>query len=75
MERDELPGDAESPVSLGPTPPPEAAPTDVLPAVVRSRADDSRRYICYSDSADAGEVAATRLSVDVDAVVSRELRR
>jgi hypothetical protein len=62
-------------VFVGPPPPYRAAPDDVLPAVVKTRSDGARRYICYADSAEAGAVAATRLSVDADAVVKRELWR
>ncbi|WP_436908342.1 hypothetical protein [Halosimplex marinum] len=62
-------------VVVGPPPPPTAAPGDVLPAVVRTRSDDSERYICYSAAPEYDGVAETRLSVDTDAVVERELWR
>jgi len=65
----------EGRVVIGPPPPPTAAPEDVLPAVVRTRSDDSERYICYSTAAEYDGVAETRLSVDTDAVVERELWR
>lgn len=64
----------EGRVVVGP-PPPTAAPEDVLPAVVRTRSDDSERYICYSAAPEYDGVAETRLSVDVAAVVERELWR
>ncbi len=62
-------------VVIGPPPPPTAAPEDVLPAVVRTRTDDSRRYILYSDAPDRDGVAESRLSVDADVVLDRELWR
>jgi len=62
-------------VVVGPPPPRTDEPDDVLPAVVRTRTDDSRRYICYSDATDSDTVASTRLSVDIDVVVERELWR
>jgi hypothetical protein len=65
----------EGRVVVGPPPPPTAAPADVLPAVVRTRSDDSERYICYSAAPKYDGVAETRLSVDTDAVVERELWR
>jgi len=65
----------EGRVVVGPPPPPTAAPADVLPAVVRTRSDDSERYICYSAAPEYDGVAETRLSVDVGAVVERELWR
>ncbi|WP_123535159.1 hypothetical protein [Halosimplex salinum] len=65
----------EGRVVVGPPPPAGAEPDDVLPAVVRTRSDDSRRYILYSDAPDRDGVAETRLSVDADSVVERELWR
>lgn len=62
-------------VTIGPPPSPTEAPDDVLPAVVRTRTDDSRRYIVYSDAPRDDGVAETRLSVDAESVVSRELWR
>ncbi|WP_415379500.1 hypothetical protein [Halosimplex sp. TS25] len=62
-------------VVIGPPPPPTAAPEDVLPAVVRTRTDDSRRYILYSDAPECDGVAESRLSVDADVVIDRELWR
>ncbi|MFC7196943.1 hypothetical protein ACFQL4_23620 [Halosimplex aquaticum] len=62
-------------VVIGPPPPPTAAPEDVLPAVVRTRTDDSRRYILYSDAPDRDGVAESRLSVGADVVLDRELWR
>lgn len=62
-------------VVVGPPPPPGSEPNDILPAVVRTRSDDSRRYILYSDAPDRDGVAETRLSVDADTVVERELWR
>ena len=59
---------------VGPPPPRGAAPDDVLPAVVTTLSDDTRRYVCYSDRVGAGgeTVVSTRLSADPDAVVSLE---
>ena len=71
----ELPKTREGGITIGPPPPPTAAPDDVLPAVVRTRSDDSRRYIVYSDASDRAGVAETRLSVDSDVVLDRELWR
>lgn len=65
----------EGRLTIGPPPPPTAAPDDVLPAVVRTRSDDSRRYILYSDASDRAGVAETRLSVDTKVVLDRELWR
>lgn len=65
---------SEDRVVVGPPPAPRDAPDDVLPAVVRTRTDGSRRYICYSDSGPDG-VAETRLSVDAEVVLDRELWR
>ena len=65
----------EGRVVVGPPPPRTVEPDDVLPAVVRTRTDECRRYICYSDAMDSDRVATTRLSVDIDVVVERELWR
>jgi len=73
-ERDSLDGRAGR-VFVGPPPPYRAAPDDVLPGVFKTRSDGAHRYICYADSPEVGAVAATRLSVDADAVVERELWR
>jgi hypothetical protein len=73
--REEHSGPPEGRVVVGPPPPPTATPADVLPAVVRTRNDDSERYICYSTAAEYDGVAETRLSVDTEAVVERELWR
>ena len=62
-------------VVVGPPPPPDVAPDDVLPATRQRRSDGVQRYICYDDSKPAAEVAASRLSVDGNIVVSRELWR
>lgn len=62
-------------VFVGPPPPADATPDDVLPATRQRRSDGARRYICYDNGFDAEEVATTRLSVDYDVVVERELWR
>lgn len=62
-------------VLVGPPPPPAAAPDDVLPATRQRRTDGARRYILYDDDLDVGRVADSRLSVDADVVVERELWR
>ncbi|MFB6140984.1 MAG: hypothetical protein ABEJ26_11180 [Halosimplex sp.] len=73
---EEEPSEArEGRVVVGPPPPPRAAPADVLPAVVRTRSDESRRYICYSDAPGDDGVAESRLSVDAEVVLDRELWR
>jgi len=73
-ERDSR-GQGAGRVFVGPPPPYRSAPEDVLPAVVRTRTDGARRYICYDADSTGDSVAATRLSVDADTVVSRELWR
>lgn len=65
----------EDRVVVGPPPPASDGPDDVLPAVVRNRTDESRRYICYSDTDPGDSVVDTRLSVDAAVVLDRELWR
>jgi hypothetical protein len=75
MPEHRAPGETESPVTVGQERTPAVAPDDVLPSIVRSRSDDTQRYIAYSSVADGDEVEHYWLSVDLDAVVSRELWR
>lgn len=62
-------------VIAGPAPPPAVETHGALPAVVKSRSDGSQRYIVYSDAVEGDSVDDYWLSVDADAVVSRELWR
>jgi hypothetical protein len=75
MPEHRAPGETGPPVAVGQELPLEAAPDDVLPSVVRSHSDDVQRYIAYSSAADGDEVEEYWLSIDLDAVVSRELWR
>lgn len=75
MTEHRVPGDHESVVAVGQTLTPDSAPDDVLPAIVKERADGSERYIAYSAVVDSDGIEDYWLSVDLDAVVSRELYR
>lgn len=75
MPEQRVPGETDSPVAVGQELHPDVAPDEVLQAIVRPRSDDSRRYIAYSTVADAETVERRWVSVDLDAVVSRELWR
>jgi hypothetical protein len=69
------PGETDSPVAVGQELSSDAVPEDVLSSLVRTRSDGERRYVAYSPVATAEEVEDYWLSVDLEAVVSRELWR
>ncbi|MFB6222086.1 MAG: hypothetical protein ABEH86_00220 [Haloarcula sp.] len=48
---------------------------DALPAIVRSRADGSKRFICYASDVEATDVDDQWLSVDAEFPVSTLLIR
>lgn len=48
---------------------------DALPAIVRSRADGSKRFICYAPDVEATDVDDQWLSVDAEFPVSTLLIR
>lgn len=75
MPEHRVPGETESPVAVGQELNSDVAPDEVLQAIVRPRSDDSRRYIAYSTVADAETVERRWISIDLDAVVPRELWR
>ncbi|MFB6150176.1 MAG: hypothetical protein ABEJ40_00065 [Haloarculaceae archaeon] len=75
MPQDHVPGESGPPVAVGQELGPGSAPDDVLPSVVEERADGSERYIAYSAVVTSDRIEDYWLSVDLDAVVSRELWR
>jgi len=75
MTEQRVPGEGGRTVAVGPVPDGDAAPDDVLPAVVEERTDGSRRYIAYSPVVEGASVEDHWFSVDLDTVASRELQR
>ncbi|PSP33169.1 hypothetical protein BRC64_04195 [Halobacteriales archaeon QH_10_67_22] len=75
MTEHRVPGDKESVVAVGQALGPESAPDDILPAIVREHADGTERYIAYSAVVDDDSVDDYWFSIDLGAVVSRELWR
>lgn len=70
MHRNSAPDADEGAAAVGALRSPASVPADVFPAFVQSLSDGSRRYVQYSPARDPDEVAATRLSIDADVVVS-----
>lgn len=75
MTEHKAPGETESVVAVGQELGPDAASDEVLPAIVKERADGSERYIAYSAVVDSEGVEDYWVSVDLDVVVARELWR
>jgi len=70
-----VPGEHGSPVAFGQELGPGAAPDDVFPSTITERADGSPRYVAYSAVVDGDGVEDYWISIDLDAVVPRELYR
>jgi hypothetical protein len=69
------PGETDTVVAVGQELGPDSAPDEILPSIVKERADGSERYIAYSAVVDGDGVEDYWLSVDLDVVVARELHR